>query len=141
MSSKELRQAGLKATHPRRKILAILQTHSDQHLSAEDIHRLLLKNDTAIGLATVYRVLTQFEAAGLVSRNHFEGGHARYELDQGEHHDHVVCISCGLICEFSDPLIEQRQLEIAAKLGFELAAHSLILYGRCANCCSDKQQR
>lgn len=131
LSSKELKQAGLKVTLPRMKILEMLQEQERQHLSAEDIYRSLLNSGEEIGLATVYRVLTQFEAAGLVKRHHFEGGQSVFELNQGDHHDHIVCMTCGRIEEFYDNVIEQRQHEIAIKSGFDLVEHSLILYGHC----------
>ncbi len=132
MSSKELKQAGLKVTLPRMRILEILHENPTQHLSAEDIYKSLIQaGETKIGLATVYRVLTQFEAAGLVQRHNFEGGQSVFELDQGEHHDHIVCLQCGKIEEFYDEVIEQHQQTIARKLGFELADHSLVLFGNC----------
>lgn len=132
MSSKELKQVGLKVTLPRMKILEILHDNQTQHLSAEDIYKALIQaGETKIGLATVYRVLTQFEAAGLVQRHNFEGGQSVFELDQGEHHDHIVCLQCGKIEEFYDEVIEQHQQAIASKLGFELADHSLVLFGNC----------
>ena len=131
MSSQELKQAGLKVTLPRMKILQMLQAHSHQHLTAEAIHKTLLEAGEEIGLATVYRVLTQFEAAGLVKRHHFEGGQSVFEFNQGRHHDHIVCLQCGRIKEFCDEVIEQRQHAIAAQLGFDLIDHSLILYGHC----------
>ncbi len=131
MSSKELKQVGLKVTLPRMKILDILHENSDQHLSAEDIYKTLLGAGEEIGLATVYRVLTQFESAGLVKRHNFEGGQAVFELDEGGHHDHILCQQCGKIEEFYDEEIEQRQQAIATRFGFELADHSLILYGNC----------
>lgn len=136
MESQDLRRAGLKVTIPRLKILEILAGAAAHHLSAEDIYKHLLEAGQDIGLATVYRVLTQFEAAGLVTRHHFEGGTAVFELNRGEHHDHVVCVDCGKVEEFSDPAIEARQSEAAARLGFDLADHALILYGHCrrANC-------
>ena len=131
MSSKELKQAGLKVTLPRMKVLDILHKHVDQHLTAEDIYKVLLNTGEEIGLATVYRVLTQFEAAGLVKRHHFESGQSVFEIDQGDHHDHILCLECGKIDEFYDETIEQRQLALAEKFGFELADHCLILYGHC----------
>ncbi|HIF55238.1 MAG: ferric iron uptake transcriptional regulator [Methylococcales bacterium] len=135
MESKDLRKAGLKVTLPRVKILEILEKQVDQrHLSAEKVYRILLSEDEEIGLATVYRVLTQFEAAGLVSRHHFEGGHSVFELNRGVHHDHIVCMSCGKIDEFTDALIEERQTFIAEKLGYQLTDHSLYLYGLCSKC-------
>jgi Fur family ferric uptake transcriptional regulator len=135
LESKDLRKAGLKVTLPRVKILEILEKQVDQrHLSAEKVYRILLSEDEEIGLATVYRVLTQFEAAGLVSRHHFEGGHSVFELNRGVHHDHIVCMSCGKIDEFTDALIEERQTFIAEKLGYQLTDHSLYLYGLCSKC-------
>lgn len=136
MSSKELKEAGLKVTLPRMKILNMLQEHGHPHLTAEDIYKALLGAGEEIGLATVYRVLTQFEAAGLVKRHHFEGGQSVFELDQGSHHDHIVCLQCGRIEEFCDDVIEQHQRMMAEKGGFELADHCLILYGNCTrpNC-------
>jgi Fur family ferric uptake transcriptional regulator len=130
VESQDLRKAGLKVTTPRVKILEILagDTH---HLSAEDIYKKLLESEQDIGLATVYRVLTQFEAAGLITRHHFEGGTAVFELNRGEHHDHIVCVDCGHVEEFSDGGIEDRQHAVARKSGFEIADHSLILYGHC----------
>jgi Fur family ferric uptake transcriptional regulator len=127
----QLRRAGLKITVPRLKILEILASCQPRHLSAEDVYRRLLDSNEDIGLATVYRVLTQFETAGLVTRHHFEGGTAVFELDEGEHHDHIVCTDCGRVEEFSDDSIEDRQREIASRLGFEISDHSLTLHGRC----------
>ena len=127
----QLRRAGLKVTVPRLKILEILAGNSARHMSAEDVYRRLLESNEDIGLATVYRVLTQFESAGLVTRHHFEGGTAVFELDQGEHHDHIVCEDCGRVEEFSDLGIEERQREIASRHGFDLIDHSLTLRGRC----------
>ncbi len=131
MNSKELKQAGLKVTLPRMKILEMLQDHEHQHVTAEDLYKRLLDAGEEIGLATVYRVLTQFESAGLIKRHHFEGTQSCFELDQGTHHDHIVCLKCGKIEEFFDEVIEQRQRLIAKQLGFELADHCLILYGQC----------
>ena len=130
MESSDLRKLGLKVTLPRVKILEILAA-SAVHLSAEDIYRQLLEHGEDIGLATVYRVLTQFEAASLVRRHHFEGGTAVFELNRGEHHDHIVCMDCGKVEEFLDCGIESRQLDVAKKLGFQVEEHNLILYGRC----------
>ena len=113
------------------KILDILQGHGDLHMTAEDIYKTLVSSGEEVGLATVYRVLTQFESAGLVKRQHFEGGQSVFELNQGGHHDHIVCLQCGLIEEFYDELVEQRQQETARRFGFELAEHRLILYGVC----------
>jgi Fur family ferric uptake transcriptional regulator len=131
-----LRRAGLKITVPRLKILEILASAQPRHMSAEDVYRRLLDSNEDIGLATVYRVLTQFESAGLVTRHHFEGGTAVFELNEGDHHDHIVCTDCGRVEEFSDDSIEDKQRAIAARLGFEISDHSLTLHGRCvrANC-------
>lgn len=128
----ELRKAGLKVTLPRVKILQILENRSveDQHVSAEDVYRALLEAGEDVGLATVYRVLTQFESAGLVNRHHFETGHSVFELDKGKHHDHMVCVDSGQVVEFVDPVIEQRQHDLAAEHGFEIVDHSLVLYVR-----------
>ena len=135
METQELRNAGLKVTLPRVKILEILEKQQDdRHLSAEKVYKILLAEGEEIGLATVYRVLTQFEAAGLVNRHHFEGGNSIFELNSGSHHDHVVCMKCGKVDEFTDEEIEKRQLEIADRLGYTLVEHSLYLYGYCANC-------
>jgi Fur family ferric uptake transcriptional regulator len=125
---KELRQAGLKVTLPRLKILEILEDSKLRHMSAEDIYKHLLQEGEDIGLATVYRVLTQFEAAGLVTRHNFEGGHSIFELDDGEHHDHMVVVESGEVIEFMSAEIEEIQHEIAEKHGFELLDHSLVLY-------------
>jgi len=130
VESNELRKAGLKVTVPRLKILEILEHSQPRHLSAEEIYKRLLDSSEDIGLATVYRVLTQFEAAGLVSRRHFENGMAVFEINHGAHHDHIVCIDCGRVEEFVDPEIENRQNSIAQRLGFSIAEHSLVLYGR-----------
>ena len=126
----ELRKAGLKITLPRLKILEILESAKNRHLSAEDIYRDLLDSGEEIGLATVYRVLTQFEGAGLVTRHNFEGGHSVFELDDGEHHDHMVCVDTGDVVEFTSDEIEQLQHDVAEKHGFELIDHSLVLYVR-----------
>ncbi|MBL1275664.1 MAG: ferric iron uptake transcriptional regulator [Ectothiorhodospiraceae bacterium] len=134
VSSNELRAAGLKSTLPRRKILEVMETQGSRHVSAEDIYRTLLEADEDVGLATVYRVLTQFEAAGLVTKLNFEGGHSVYELNQGEHHDHILCVKCGKVDEFVDELIEERQKEIAEKAGFSMTDHCLYIYGICAEC-------
>ena len=132
--SQELRKAGLKVTLPRLKILEILENADPHHLSAEDVYKTLLDAGEDVGLATVYRVLTQFEAAELVQRHNFEGGHAVFELARGEHHDHIVCIRCGKVQEFHDELIERRQKEIATEMGYELTDHSLTLYADCLGC-------
>ncbi len=129
MNQKDLKKAGLKITQPRVKILELLENSSKRHFTAETIYQMLLKKEAGIGLATVYRVLTQFEAAGLVIRHHFEGGQSVFELNHGEHHDHIVDIKSGRIVEFHDEVIEQRQREIAREHGFRLVDHSLILYG------------
>jgi Fur family ferric uptake transcriptional regulator len=131
MEGKDLRKAGLKVTLPRLKILEILESSQTRHLSAEDIYRSLLESNEDVGLATVYRVLTQFEAAGLVTRHHFEDGMAVFEINHGTHHDHIVCLDCGRVEEFMDSGIEERQGSVAKKLGFELRDHSLIMYGHC----------
>ncbi len=126
-----MKKAGLKVTLPRMKILEILETAESHHLTAEDIYRQLLDSGEEIGLATIYRVLTQFESAGLVTRHHFESGQAVFELERGSHHDHIVCTQCGHVEEFFDEIIEERQAEVARKRGFEIADHSLIIYGKC----------
>ena len=131
MGSKELKQAGLKVTLPRMKILDMLQQQENTHLSAEAIYRALVDSGEEVGLATVYRVLAQFESAGLVKRHYFEGGQSVFEVNEGEHHDHIVCLECGRIEEFCDEEIEWRQHAIAQRLGFKLAEHCLILYGHC----------
>jgi Fur family transcriptional regulator, ferric uptake regulator len=131
VEGKDLRKAGLKVTLPRLKILELLESSPTRHLSAEEIYRRLLDSNEDIGLATVYRVLTQFEAAGLVSRHHFENGMAVFEINQGAHHDHIVCLDCGRVEEFVESGIEERQHAVARKLGFEIRDHSLILYGQC----------
>src|ERR1700727_3246897 len=127
--SNDLRNAGLKVTLPRLKILDILADGSARHMSAEEIYKKLLDSNEDIGLATVYRVLTQFEAAGLVTRHHFEDGMAVFEINHGTHHDHIVCLDCGRVEEFMDSGIEERQGSVAKKLGFEIRDHSLIIYG------------
>jgi len=134
LETADLKKAGLKVTLPRMKILELLESSRLRHQSAEDIYKSLLKQDEEIGLATVYRVLTQFEGAGLVTRHHFEGGQAVFELNQGEHHDHLVCTSCGKVVEFMDDVIEQHQLQIAKQNKFVISEHSLIIYGRCESC-------
>ncbi|MGV6859479.1 MAG: ferric iron uptake transcriptional regulator [bacterium] len=129
MDSKDLKKAGLKITLPRMKVLEILETSEKRHHTAEQVYRELLNAGEEIGLATVYRVLTQFESAGLVNRHHFEGGQAVFELDHGEHHDHMVSVKSGKVVEFYDEVIEQRQKEIAAEHGFRITDHTMILYG------------
>lgn len=138
MESSSLRKAGLKVTLPRMKILEILEASESRHMSAEDIYRVLLESHQDIGLATVYRVLTQLEVAGLISRHHFETGVAVFELKADAHHDHLLCVACGRIEEFVDRGIEERQLAVAERLGYELCDHSLILYGRCPRCTAGK---
>jgi len=132
----ELKNMGLKATGPRLKILEIFQSSRLRHMSAEDVYRQLLTEHVDIGLATVYRVLTQFEQAGLLARNHFDNGKAVFELNEGTHHDHLVCVVCGKVEEFYDPEIERRQQAIAKERGFVLQEHALSLYGTCTkeNC-------
>jgi len=131
VESSELRKAGLKVTLPRMKILEILETSETRHMSAEDVYKVLLEAEEEIGLATVYRVLTQFEAAGLVTRHHFEGGHSVFEMDEGHHHDHIVCNQCGKVVEFVEETIERCQEKVARKAGFSIRDHSLIIYGDC----------
>lgn len=130
MESKDLRKVGLKVTQPRMRILEILEQSDGRHLTAEDIYRTLLAQDEDIGLATVYRVLTQFEAAGLVAKHNFEGGQSIYELDRGQHHDHMVCVETGKVIEFVNEDIERLQHAIADKHGYEIEDHSLVLYVR-----------
>ena len=132
--SQELKDAGLKITLPRIKILQILENAEIHHVSAEDVYKLLLANGEEIGLATVYRVLTQFEQAGLVVRHNFEGGHSVFELSSEKHHDHIVCVRCGRVEEFNDVEIERRQEEVARSLGYELTDHHLNMYGLCPIC-------
>lgn len=129
-----LKETGLKVTMPRIKILELFQNTTVRHLSAEDIYRQLSGQKIDVGLATVYRVLTQFEQAGLLTRNYFEPTKAIYELNEGEHHDHIVCVDCGWVEEFHDDQIEERQREIARERGVEIVDHSLALYCRCKNC-------
>lgn len=129
MERQDLKKAGLKVTLPRMKILELLETSPEHHLSAEDIYKMLLDSGEEIGLATVYRVLTQFESAGLVERHHFESGQAVFELDRGQHHDHMVCNRTGKVVEFYDEVIEERQRKVAKEHGFRITGHSLILYG------------
>jgi len=127
----DIKRAGLKVTLPRVKVLKILEASEARHMTAEDVYRALLEREEEIGLATVYRVLTQFVDAGLVERHHFEGGQATFELNRGTHHDHIVCQQCGRVEEFVDETIERHQYAIAGKHGFEIEDHSLIIYGRC----------
>lgn len=134
----ELKSTGLKATLPRLKILQIFQTTSQRHMTAEDVFRVLLNERSDIGLATVYRVLTQFEQAGILERSHFESGKAVYELNEGSHHDHLICTSCGKVEEFYDAEIERRQQLVAQDKGWILQDHAMSLYGLCADCASKR---
>ena len=127
----ELKSTGLKATLPRLKILEIFQKGAQRHMTAEDVFRVLLEERSDVGLATVYRVLAQFEQADILSRSHFESGKAVYELNEGQHHDHLVCLDCGRVEEFFDEDIEKRQHDIARAKGFEIADHALSLYAHC----------
>ncbi len=127
----DLKKAGLKATLPRLKILSILEAAPVRHMTAEDVYKRLLEAGEEVGLATVYRVLTQFEAAGLVIRHNFEGGRSVFEINEGHHHDHMVCIECGKVFEFYDSAIEERQRMVAGKAGFVMEEHSLYIYGMC----------
>jgi Fur family ferric uptake transcriptional regulator len=129
METADIKNAGLKVTLPRMKILELLESSDDRHLKAEDIYRMLLDSGEEIALATVYRVLTQFETAGLVTRHHFDGGHAVFEINDGEHHDHLVDMASGRVVEFYDEIIEQRQKEIARKYNFTISEHTMVLYG------------
>lgn len=130
-NSQNLKNIGLKATYPRLKILDLFQTADQRHLTAEDVYRLLISEGMDIGLATVYRVLTQFEQAGLLERHYFESGKAVFELNKGNHHDHLVCLQCGRVEEFFDPEIERRQNAVAAERGFAVREHALYLYAEC----------
>ncbi|MBM7036520.1 ferric uptake regulator [Vibrio sp. qd031] len=132
-NNQALKDAGLKVTLPRLKILEVLQHPGNQHISAEDLYKKLLDLGEEIGLATVYRVLNQFDDAGIVSRHHFESGKSVFELSTQHHHDHLVCLDCGAVIEFTDEVIEQRQREIATKYNIQLTNHSLYLYGKCAS--------
>ncbi len=127
----DLKAAGLKTTLPRLKILNLFEHGNVRHLSAEDVYKTLLEEGMDVGLATVYRVLTQFEQAGLLIRHHFDSGKSVFELNQGGHHDHLVCLQCGRVEEFNDPEIEKRQIKVAEKLGFSIREHSLYLYADC----------
>jgi Fur family ferric uptake transcriptional regulator len=138
----ELKTSGLKATLPRIKILEIFHSSERRHMSAEDVYKLLLAENMDVGLATVYRVLTQFEQAGLLSRNHFDNGKAVFDLNQGSHHDHLVCLTCGKVEEFYDDEIEKRQQKIATERGFSLQEHALSMYGVCTKPdCENKHRR
>jgi len=132
--SQQLKEVGLKITLPRVKVLQILEQSKARHSSAEDIYRALSDLGEDVSLATVYRVLTQFEAAGLVYRHHFEGGHSVFELSEGEHHDHLICVKCRKVFEFVDALIEERQREIAERVQFKMTDHALTIYGWCVDC-------
>lgn len=132
--SQQLKDVGLKITMPRLKILQILERSALHHMSAEDVYKALLEQGEDVGLATVYRVLTQFQEAGLVNRNYFEGGYSVFELSQGEHHDHLVCVKCGRVEEFMDEVIEQHQKMIAERAGFKMTDHALNIYGFCPDC-------
>ena len=134
MDNSDLKKAGLKITIPLLKILEILEKEKTHHLSAEDIYRILLESGDDIGLATVYRVLTQFQEAGLVVRHNFEEGRSVFELDHGLHHDHLVCVKCGRVEEFIDAVIEERQRHVALNAGFTITDHSLNIYGICQSC-------
>ncbi len=134
MVTLDLKKAGLKATIPRLKILEMFEKNGDRHLSAEDVYKTFLDMGEDVGLATVYRVLTQFEAAGLITKHNFEGGHSVYELNQGLHHDHILCVQCGRVDEFLDDIIEERQRVIAQEKGYSITDHCLYIYGVCKNC-------
>ena len=134
MESQDLKNVGLKATLPRIKILHFLEQSKIRHMSAEEVYKALLESGEEVGLATVYRGLTQFEQAGLVSRHHFEGGQSVFELNEGKHHDHILCIKCGKVDEFVDKVIEERQQNIAKEKGYEMTDHSLYIYGICKEC-------
>ena len=130
----QLKGSGLKVTGPRLKILDLFETHAEEHLSAEDVYRILLEEGVEIGVATIYRVLTQFEQADILLRHHFESGKAVYELNKGDHHDHIVCVKCGKVTEFHNPTIEKLQSQIAEENGYSIEDHALYLYGICGNC-------
>lgn len=134
MGNPNLKKAGLKVTLPRVKILEILENARARHLSAEDIYKILIESGEDVGLATVYRVLTQFEEAKLVVRHNFSEGHSVFELDSGAHHDHLVCVRCGRVEEFIDNVIEKRQQQVAEQAGFSITDHSLNIYGICGEC-------
>jgi Fur family ferric uptake transcriptional regulator len=139
MESQDLKKAGLKATLPRLRILQLLENNPQHHMSAEEVYKALLEIGEDVGLATIYRVLTQFESAGLVLRHHFEGGLSVFELNEGCHHDHLVCIKCGKIVEFVDEFIEKQQCTIAQQHHFEITDHYLYIYGICPQCQRQKQ--
>ena len=138
----ELKSTGLKATVPRLKILEVFQRSAERHMTAEDVYRVLLQDRSDVGLATVYRVLTQFEQASILSRSHFESGKAVYELNEGQHHDHLVCLDCGKVEEFYDAEIEKRQQAVAKEKGFAITDHALSLYATCTKAkCPNKTGR
>ncbi len=132
----QLKKAGLKVTSPRLKVLEVMKNLEEKHISAEDLYKIMLDHDEEIGLATIYRVLNQFDDAGIVTRHHFEGGKSVFELANSKHHDHLVCLTCGKVMEFEDDIIEERQERVAEKFGIELTHHSLYLYGHCKEQCS-----
>ncbi len=136
--NKELKKAGLKITLPRLKILEILQDPGNQHISAEDVYKILIEQGEEIGLATVYRVLNQFDDAGILNRHHFEGGKSVFEISHKQHHDHLVCLKCGKVVEFEDDIIEERQEKIAKDHNMTLTHHSLYLYGQCKDGCREE---
>lgn len=141
MNNQDLKKAGLKVTLPRTKILQLLENANEQHLSAEDIYRLLLDSGEEMALATIYRVLTQFEEAKLVIRHHFAEGYSVFEMNRGIHHDHLVCVKCGYVKEFIDNIIEKRQQEVAKDAGFSMTDHHLNIYGLCKKCQKLKKER
>lgn len=134
VETQDLRKAGLKVTLPRVKVLELLENSPQRHMTAEDLYKALLEQGEEIGIATVYRVLTQFQSAGLVNRLNFEGGQSVFELNEGDHHDHMVCVECGKVTEFVDEVIETRQERIAVDAGWEMTDHALYIYGVCPRC-------
>ena len=134
MESEDFKKLGLKATAPRMKILSFLESSQVRHMSAEDVYKALLEAGEDVGLATIYRVLTQFETAGLVTRHHFEGGNSVFEIESGKHHDHLLCVKCGRVDEFVDETIESRQRKIAEEKGYAMTDHALYIYGVCTAC-------
>ncbi len=139
--TEQIRSLGLKVTGPRLKILSLFESRPEEHLSAEDVYRITLEENLNIGVATVYRVLAQFEEAGILMRHHFETGKAVYELDMGDHHDHLVCLECGKVTEFFDKEIEGLQERIAKKNGYEIVDHALYMYGVCGECRKKRKQK
>ncbi len=137
----QLKDNGLKVTGPRLKILDLFETHAGKHLSAEDVYRILLEEGVDIGVATIYRVLTQFEQADILLRHHFESGKAVYELNQGDHHDHLVCVKCGMVAEFHNKEIEDLQDKIAEEHGYRIVDHALYMYGVCGGCQKKEKHR